>query len=353
MMVEGVTAGDVRTQLWSLLRDFIGEHRTYRNANWALPSDLIDRLETILDGLSPSDPVERNRWLFDDWLPAILTDEEDVSRRQAQIEDLRRQAVSETLRLKGIEGLVQLGITSKYPGFVAFAAVPAIDSLDALQATIEQAIATGEKGILLAGQLSGRARDLQREAWRDLVRSEAQIGKWPPTVVASLLVWWPDDKQTWQDAEDLGVAEEYWRQKRVSIIGGTPDDQTYQINRLIASGRATEAFHRVAMRAEDVPTDMLLRLFDAAIEEIAQTQTTEEKTRLGLASYNVGGFLAEMRGRTELPQIEVARREYLALPLLDISDAEGLTIHQFLVEDPGVLRRGPLPGVFAGPSRQK
>ncbi len=92
---------------------------------------------------------------------------------------------------------------------------------------------------------------------------------------------------------------------------------------------------RVALRASDVPTDVLVRLLDAAMIELAQAQTSEEAARLGITPYDVVAFFAELHKRTDLSPLEVARREYQALPILDLADARGLTIHEFLAEDPG------------------
>ncbi|HZM25305.1 MAG TPA: hypothetical protein VFC02_26380, partial [Anaerolineales bacterium] len=55
---------DVRAGLWDILRDFIYKHRTFSHAHWALPADVLDRLEAILGRLVPDDPVERHRLII-------------------------------------------------------------------------------------------------------------------------------------------------------------------------------------------------------------------------------------------------------------------------------------------------
>ncbi len=162
----------------------------------------------------------------------------------------------------------------------------------------------------------------------------SNLKTWPPAVIASLLLWWPDGRETWENAVALGVTEEYWLRKQVFAIEGTPEEQTYQIDRLIEAGRAAEAFDRVALWGEGVPTETLVRLFDATFEELARVQTTEEIRRLGLNSHDMREFLEELRKRVDLPREELARREYQALPLLGSLDTQGLAIHEFMAEDP-------------------
>ena len=333
-VAQGATPNDTKAALWGMLRDFAYEHRRFRRADWALDEVLVDRLEAILPDLAPDNPVERNRWLFDEWLPDLPTDEEDFERRQEQVEELRQQAVREILHAQEVEGLVNLGTICKIPVFVASAAVPLMGNLGVVRAFVERAISAGEAGVSLAGHISRAAQQLHGEAWRDVVCKEAKAGTWPPAVIASLLIWWPDGRATWDDAAVLGVAAEYWRRKRVLVIDGTTEEQIYQIDRLIEVGRAPEAFDRVAPRGGGVPTETLVRLFDATLDELARVQTAEEIRQLGLNSHDVREFLDELRKRADLPREELARREYQALPLLGLLNLQGLTIHEFMAEDP-------------------
>ncbi len=337
-LLDAITRGpipaDVKAALWEMLRDFIYQHRMFRDAHWALSRDLVDKLEANLPRLAPGDPVERNRWLFDEWLPDLPSDERHIERRQEQVEQLRQQAVREILRAQGIEGLVTLGTSCQFPGLVACAAVPLITDLDTILSFVEKAISAGEAGVFLAGQISGQAEQLHGDVWRDLIYKEAKSRPWSPTLIAALLVEWPEGRTTWEDAAALGVADEYWRRKRVFVINGTPEEQTYQIDRLIEAGRAAEAFDRVALRSEGVPTEALVRLYDATLNDLARAQIVEEVQRLGLNSHNMRRFLEELRKREDLPQEELARREYQALPLLGPLDTEGLAIHEYMAEDP-------------------
>jgi hypothetical protein len=327
----------VKASLWEMLRDFTYEHRRFKDADWALAGDLIDRLEAMLPHLAPSDPVERNRWLFEEWLPDLPSGEEDIERVREQVEVLRRQAVREILQAQGVEGLVELGMTCKFPGFVASTAVPLMADLSAVRAFVEQAISAGETGVSLAGMVSGQAQQLYGEAWRAVVSEEAEAGTRSSDVIASLIMWWPDGRATWEDATALGVAADYWRRKQVYVIDGTAEEQGYQIDRLIEVGRAAETFERVAYHSEGVPTETLVQLFDATFDELSRAQTAEEIRRLGLSSRHMLQVLDELRKRAELPREELARREYQALPILGPLNAQRLTIHEFMAEDPDLF----------------
>jgi hypothetical protein len=78
----------------------------------------------------------------------------------------------------------------------------------------------------------------------------------------------------------------------------------------------------------------MLRIFDATFDELAKAQTADEVRRLGLNPYDVRRFLDELRNRSDIPREQVARREYQALPVLGSLNVQGLTLHEFMAEDP-------------------
>jgi hypothetical protein len=319
-----------------MLRDFIYQHRTYKDADWALQPDLIDMLDTIMQRFVPGNPSERNRWLFEDWLPDLPSGQEDVKQREQEIEVLREQAVRDILQEQGEEGLINFGVTCKYPGFIASIAVSIIESAEGLYHLIELAISAGENGILLAGQISGFAIQTLGKDWREFLLERIRISVWTPVIIASLLIWWPNERLTWQDAIALGeeVNEEYWRRKHIQLIEGSLEDQSYQINQFIKVGRAANVFERISFQMEKIQTEELVRLFDATLSELSLAKSPEDIKRFRVSSYNMREFLIGLRKRSDLTRQGLARREYQALPLLGLLDAHGLTIHELMAEDP-------------------
>lgn len=325
-----------RLLLWEILREFVYKHQTFKDASWALPKETVDEIESILAHLAPGDPVERNRWLFDEWLPELPSAEKSIESRKRTAEELRRQAVQEIFDKEGTQGIVRLGTSCKFPGWVAHASVPLIKELDELREFVHQAVKAGEAGLTLAGQISGRAHQIHVETWCEVIRKDVKAGVWQPAVAATLMVWWPDNRVTWMDAEAIGeeVKAEYWRRKNVYLIEGNLEDQIYQIDHLIETGRAAEVFDRIAHSAPELPSDVMLRVFDATYDEMRKAQSAGEIRRLGVDSYDMRLFLDQLRKRTDISRNELARREYEALPVLGSLNAKGLAIHEFIAEDP-------------------
>ena len=353
-IVQGQMAEEKRKALWEKLRNYINEHRAFRNADWAVSEDLLKKMDEILSFVVPEDPVERNRWLFDEWLPDLPSKRKEIDQNEKQVEELRQQAIQEILRTQGIEGLIKLGTTCKLPGFVASIAVSMLGDIGKVCDFINHAIVAGEPGVYFAGHISGQALGLYGQAWRDFICKEARDRTWHVDVVATLIILWPDEKSTWEEVTSLGVEveKEYWRRKYIRLIDGSPSEKAYQIDHLIEAGRATQAFDRIALHMKGIPTETLVKLFDAAFSELEKAETIEEIRRLGMNAHDTNRFLDELRTREDLKREELARREYKALPILGSLDAKGLTIHEFMAEDP-VFFVDVLCTVFLPASREK
>ena len=57
--------------LWDSLRALVAKHRTYSDAQWALPEVEIAELDAITQRLRPTDSVDSESWLFEDHTPDL------------------------------------------------------------------------------------------------------------------------------------------------------------------------------------------------------------------------------------------------------------------------------------------
>ena len=330
-------SAETRSEMWSVLREYIAENRRFPDAHWVLAVPMLNRLETVLDQFKPADVIERVRWLFDEWMPDLPSQEDDdIDKQQAKIAAKRREAIVEVLSKQGREGVVQLGVECKLPGYVAHTILPVLSEVNEVRDLVDLAITKGEKGIFLAAQISGEASRVFGEEWRSAISRDSRDESWSPSVAASLLLLWPDEPSTWSRVEALGAeaASYYWRHKNLVIFNKPPEQQAYEIERLIEVGRALMALDSVALDSKKTPSKVLLRLFDAAMDELAASETADEIRRTGLTSHDISKVLADLRSRQDVTPEEVAKREYLALPLLSYRDDRGLTLHTFMASNP-------------------
>lgn len=329
------TPAYVTAALWETLRDFVHRQRTFQEADWVLRGHVLDELEDVLHAFSPKDPVERHRWLFDEYLPDLPSSGRDINQRRTAVRDLRHRAIEDILSAGDVSRMTSLGTLCRYPGLVAMIAVPMLSDIERVACLLNHALGAGERGSFFASTISGQARRSFGESWFRYVLAGARAGRWLAPALTTLVVEWPDERATWDEVAVIGAATatEYWRKKRILALGGNVDDRVYQIERLVAVGRAVETLEAVSFDTENIPSDALITLFSAAMTEINNMEDSDELRRILPRSHDVKDVLDTLRKRDDVAQEMVARLEYLALPLLGL-DKEGLVIHGFMAKHP-------------------
>jgi len=96
---------DERYLIWTKLMDFIIKHKKYSYTDWALPKELIIRIEVVANKLSPKDLLHIYRRLFDVFESDFDDEKLDWQAQEKIVEEKRIQALIEILKIRGIEGI--------------------------------------------------------------------------------------------------------------------------------------------------------------------------------------------------------------------------------------------------------
>lgn len=344
----------VRSLLWTAVRDFVGEHRKFRDAQWALPSNMLDRIEEALKPIEPVDPIEQSLWLFSDWLPDIEFDDDDLSKQQQQVNLERQNRVAEIYARLGFNGLLQLGMRSRFGSLVADSCVEVLKEGNLLRTLTRLAMNSGANGEVFAALLSGSAKKGLGDAWRDSIVKCVHEQNWTYAQISQLFVHWPDEYVTWQVVGSLGyeVEEHYWKTKPLNLISGDESERVYQVEKLLTVGRSLEVLDRIALSPSDFESPILMKVLHAALQELAAAEDATVIQNAGLSSHDIAIVLRELRQKPGAAQEEVASFEYAFLPLLNFRETRGLTLHKIMAAEPKFFVE-VLCDVFLPASRSK
>ncbi|OUC14738.1 MAG: hypothetical protein B0A82_10425 [Alkalinema sp. CACIAM 70d] len=107
-----------RNQICDCLRHEATRHRDFPDAQWAMPADLVQRLEGVFTRLEPDNPVDRYQWLFklNVELPGIRR--QSWNEREEIAENLRAEALQEILKAQGWNGVLKLAEQVTEPALV-------------------------------------------------------------------------------------------------------------------------------------------------------------------------------------------------------------------------------------------
>ncbi|WP_342612997.1 hypothetical protein [Burkholderia ambifaria] len=313
--------------LWHKLRHLVAHHAAFPDTDWSLKGDELARLKELVVRNQPSDAVAQARHLFDDWVPRLGA---NVNTAMEDVEEERADGLRQVYSAAGVRGILRLAKSVKLPSLMG----PAFEKLDLpfddAASLIFDLVEAGGECYHLAAVISGALRRKDGHAWASYFELFILPGTKSVKDGTSLLACWPDNVETWKFVERVGkeFAENYWREVGSLPFNGSPEELALAIAELRQAGRSLKVLTSLHRRVKDVDSTTLLELLDESVKEIANGGTAAT-----MLSYAVNEVFATLAARSDTTLAEVARREYVYLPLIERS-VQGLAVHALLATNP-------------------
>ena len=315
--------------IWHALREEVGRHEYFAEAEWAMEKDERDRLAEIVERYRPADPITTERQLFDDWMPHVGHYVRD-KRDRADVEGLRTAALKRVVALEGTAGILRLARMVRVPSLVAQSLQAANLTEEQLLELLRESIATeAPSDIALYASAIGAHRF--GEHWREQVKEHFFTPPRDPKSMVRLILGWSHEASTWAFVNSLGadVNEAYWRQIKVLPITGGLDDLLFAINEFRKVGRSLEVLGLVYDRMPDLSPQLILSLLTEGQRQIASGEIKMDT----MLSYHLNETFLSLQARVDVKEEDIARQEYSYLPLLE-HDARPLALHNLLAKQP-------------------
>lgn len=313
--------------VWHALREEVSRHEYFGSSDWALAEDDLTAIKAVLDKYEPDDLLAKERQLFDDWHPRIGHREDEDS--SEMIDSARVEALKRIWTAEGSSGILRFAGMVKLPQLLH-------EPMQKLDFDFEQAatmqIAAIEAGDPLADfavRVSAVCRLRFGGQWEEAFKLRVAPACDSSETVARLLLAWPLERSTWSFVESLGVGirDEYWRQINHLPLTSSEEELREAIDELRAIGRSTDVIHLLHKKIRKLSADLILALLDEAYAELVRGY----RKPTNMLSYYLGDAFDALQG--QVSQEEIARREYMYLPLLE-SERKPLSLHNFMATDP-------------------
>ncbi len=323
---------EARLVVWGKLRETINHHRSYPDAEWVMPEELLSRLEESYSRFQPDDVIDRSVWLFASH-PPIPERGSSWEAYLGQLRRARQAAVADVLGEDGLQGVEQLATLVERPDEVGVALGSVIsEEADALQReTLAELLAEDERIRLIgAGYAIGR---FEQHGWAFADSVLDGIEGWPARSVSQFLLALPAEPRTWGYLERFGddAAAEYWRMLNPLAVRNDADVPT-AVNQFIRFGRPLAAVDLLGHRVDAVEPAFDAELVTSTLEAAMKADTDEFRSTQSL-SYVVERLLTFLDDK-EVNLQRLARIEWFFLPLLSEGARKSSTLHKFLAEDP-------------------
>lgn len=252
-----------REALWSKLRKEVQRHEAFQKAAWALPEAELAPLRAVVELFTPADPVAKLVPLFEVWDIGQGGDR-DASASQ------RAGALRSFFDANGPAAVLRLAASLHSPFRVVEAMHGAALNAGEVQAVLDLAFGDGPD-VSVTRMLAGLHRRVAGEvAAREWLAQRRQDGTLSDTVLAHLLLAWPDDRATWRVVRTFGTSVDaaYWRAGTPHGLNGGRRVMIEAVIRLLRHGRAVEALQSTSLRMDDVPSKLILRMLEGLVGQL-------------------------------------------------------------------------------------
>lgn len=325
-------------KIWNSLREVIHDHRKYADAAWAMPTEIVDRLYLVYQKFEPQDLIYRYAWIFS-FNPHLLNClDRDWDMRLAKIEKTRAEAAGEAFSQGGLTILLELAeyVEPRLLGS-SIAKIETIAEVEAelLKATLEQDNrALNELAIGFVYTRLGIAG----WDWAEEMLSLAKTEQWSSRQSLNFFLGLPFKQRTWNLLVSFGEEVErlYWQAIPADCVH--QDEGEIAIRKLLKVNRPYAALNLTGMRLSDndeivsLPPSLLVNILEKAA--LVDFSTEKPMPDTSCMDYHVEKIICTLERSNVVEDHEIARLEWIYLPILAHSERQPKLLHQELSRDP-------------------
>ncbi len=300
---------DERLLLWDHLTKFTDKHRRFADAKWALPEQLITRIENVAERFAPSNPFNRYQHLFADRDLDLYDENGDWEEQQKKLDARRETAIREIFQQNGVEGVIRFVESVVSPDKVGHALGVTADVV------IEQTLlphfldTPDNKHKALVSGFIWRRYHINGWEWCDNIDKSG----WTPEQIGHFVACLPFTKEAW-DRASLWLDDnqgEYWSRTGANAYQAD-GDLAIPIERLIEHGRPHSAINCLGMlrhAKRPINVDQCVRALLAALSSSEPTYVVDR--------YHIVELIKCLQSEPSVPQEDLFKVEWAYLPLLE------------------------------------
>ncbi len=318
--------------LSTVLRKIISKHRKFPDADWSLDRKKIPPLVKLYERMAPSDPIERYRWLFDDFWPPIMS---GARRREGKVmEKTRGEALQTILDAHGIDGLFKLACICKKPDTVGQTVAQALPPSDDDWCLLSKWL-NADAPVPLAGRafINIRARK-EGGTWAQDAVEKLRHESNRKDVLVNFFMGLPMSRETWNllEKQEIPIQNGYWEQVESFLHTDSSEDLIYAVDKFIGVDRPKTAFNVCAHQFEKLPAQKLLNILD----HLTTKETNEEGK---LDKYDIEQAFEALDAATDITVEALAAMEWKYAEVLGrFGNGRGTkALHRQIVKDPSLF----------------
>ncbi len=297
-----------RERVWMAVADLVTQHRRFSDAQWAMSSSRLRRLEELAERVRPDESSARHRRLFTDRDFDLLDDRGSYEEQVERLRDLRSQAITEIAAGGGVDAVLDFAQNVESPWRAGIAAGDVL-GLEADSAILPRLLIPEDAPLakFTAGFVWARCRS---RGW-DWVDAQDTEG-WNSAQMAQFLALLPFCPDSWDRAATLLREEgEYW----IRTSANPYDCEAVMdraVDRLVEYGRpwaAVRCLHRTLLLKHTLDAERATRTLLAAVASSEDARSME--------THGAIEVIKALQADTNTDPGELLRVEWAYLPILN------------------------------------
>lgn len=303
---------DKRIPVWNKLLELTKRHRRFHDENWALPAEVVSKIEKTADVISPESIAGVNQRLFIENDFELYEDSEDWKTEHEKVVEKQKQVVQEIYEKNGLHGIVSFISSVESPYRVGFS----LGVFDIVDLDIELLPSYLDNEAPVCKQfIDGFAKSRYANKGSIWIE-ELNCTQWSTDQICQLLLYLPFDEEVWNLASTLlGDSEhDYWIQVR-EYLYQTNGDLLIAVDKLLEVDRPIAAIECLrSMQHKKLPFDR----GRVVVALLSASTSTEPMT--SMRSHSITELIKALQQDAEVDTQKLSEIEWSYLPLLEHRD---------------------------------
>lgn len=304
---------------WETIRGILNHHRSYPDADWALPETDLAQLESLYTKVQPTDIIHKYIWLFNDHYPSFpegfkyeLNEfDKRYELQQRRVDNARKDAATLFLKELGLKQTLELRKQVKEFWLLGDTLARIITNGEDIL-TVCKCLYDEKNLIGFVHSFIYRKSIIENFEWIKSLFKELQEKKFSNKALSNVLIPLNQNQQLWNFVASLDeeIQNEYWHNINPHFYHITNEEKTIGIEMLLKYKRFFSAINITSHFAEVIPSELL--------SEMLKKAGTEEATETPhFSGYEIEQIFEELDKRTDIDKSTLIHLEWLYLPILD------------------------------------
>ncbi len=298
-----------RLSIWEHLTRFTKRHRRFSYTEWALPNDMVTRIEQVAKKLVPKNPFNLYQYLFSGRDSDFYDDRDNRDEQEEQFNTQRESAISEIFQQSGVKGVIQFAETVSSPHQVGQALSVITDTVIERTLLPHFLDTLNDKHKILVSSFIWSKHFKKGWEWPDSIDKSV----WTSVQIGQFLAYLPFTNEAWERASEWlqGEESEYWTRASVNAYHAD-GDITIAIDKLIENGRphvAINCLDRMRYSKQVIDTNQCIRVLCATLLSREPSNT--------MNMYSIVELIKFLQTNPSVNQDDLCEVERGYFPLLD------------------------------------